>query len=126
MSFWKERKITRSTFGDKRSNSVCLVLVTSPRGRAAERLARGLIQENLAACVNRLPVDSTYRWQGKIETAKESLLLIKTTFGRFPHLQRYVRSHHPYTVPEIIALPVTRGWARYLEWVCASVSSVKG
>ncbi|MBK8067669.1 MAG: divalent-cation tolerance protein CutA [Rhodanobacteraceae bacterium] len=89
---------------------------------AAEALAAALVGERLAACVNRIgPVQSTYRWQGAIESASETLLAIKTTAARFEALQARLRELHPYEVPEIIATPVSGGLPEYLAWVRESV-----
>jgi len=96
-----------------------LVIFTNcPDEATAERIARVLVEQRLAACVNRLtPVQSTYRWQGAVEQAVEVPLLIKSTRARYPELEAAIRSLHPYTVPEIIALPIAAGYAPYLRWV---------
>ncbi len=95
-----------------------LVLTNVPDQVIAERIARHLVDANLAACVNILaPCRSVYRWQGTIEGASEIPLLIKSTEERYPALERAIKSMHPYDVPEIIAVPVATGWPAYLEWV---------
>ncbi len=84
----------------------------------AERLAGQLVEHRLAACVNVLPqVSSVYRWEGKIQKDNESLLICKTTVKQFDSLREFVKEHHPYDLPEIIALPVTAGLPEYLKWV---------
>lgn len=99
---------------------VLVVLVACPP-EAAPRLARRLVQDRLAACVNLLPrVASHYRWQGRVQADAETLLLIKTTAARYPALQDAIHQHHPYELPEVIAVPVTRGLPAYLDWVAAS------
>lgn len=86
----------------------------------AERLARTVVEERLAACAQLLsPIRSTYWWQGKIEEADESLLLIKTTVERYPALEARIKELHPYDVPEIAALPITDGSPEYLAWIDA-------
>jgi periplasmic divalent cation tolerance protein len=101
-----------------RRRSYIVVLMTAPPGRTARRLARILVEKRLAACVNIVPkVDSIYRWKGKIERAGESLLVVKTEGRRLPRLILEVRRIHPYTLPEIIALPLSGGHADYLRWV---------
>lgn len=101
-----------------------MVLVTAPEGAPAETLARSLVAEGLAACVNRVPgVRSTYRWQGRVHDDAETLLVIKTTAAAYPALERRVRELHPYEVPELIALPIVRGSEAYLSWLDASVTS---
>lgn len=95
-----------------------LVFCTCPDQETAARIAERLVGERLAACVNLLPgLTSIYRWQGAIEHATEVLLLIKTVAGRLPALTETLRGLHPYTVPEIIALPITDGLPDYLTWV---------
>ncbi len=100
------------------ATGVCVILVTCPSRLVGERIGRAVVESRLAACVNILSgVRSIYRWEGKIQRDSEVLLLIKTRRGRLAALQRTVKSLHPYTVPEIIALPVTAGSAAYLAWV---------
>ena len=100
-----------------------VVLVTAPAGAPAETLARALVAEGLAACVNRVPgIRSTYRWQGQVHDDEETLLVIKTTAAAYPALERRVRELHPYDVPEVIALPIVRGSEPYLSWLDASVN----
>lgn len=102
-------------------DDVLLVWCTCPAD-AAGRLAEALVGERLAACVNRIgPVQSTYTWQGAVETATETLLAIKTTAARYPALQARLRELHPYELPEIIASPVSNGLPDYLAWVRAGV-----
>jgi periplasmic divalent cation tolerance protein len=89
-------------------------------GSAAEgdRIAHALVEEKLAACVNRLPaIQSIYRWEGKVEQSAEELLVIKTKKALFPALEKRVRELHSYTVPEIIALPIVAGSEPYLDWL---------
>ena len=103
--------------------SCLVVLVTCPTRAVARRIARAVVAQRLAACVNLLPgVESTFRWEGKIDRSREALLLIKTTSRRFASLARALTRLHPYAVPEIIALPVTAGAAPYLRWVAGSVA----
>ena len=100
------------------SMSTLLVLTNLPDQATAESLAAELVENRLAACVNILrPCRSIYRWQGIIETAEEIPLLIKTTPTRYPALEQMIRSRHPYTTPEIIALPVALGLPEYLGWI---------
>ncbi len=100
------------------ATGVCVILVTCPSRPVGERIGRALVESRLAACVNILPgVRSIYRWEGKIQRDPEVLLMIKTRRRRLAALQRTVKSLHPYTVPEIIALPVIAGSAAYLAWV---------
>ena len=101
-----------------RGSGVISVLVTCPNTKVGEKIGRTLVDERLAACVNILPgLTSIYRWQGKVCRDAEILLLIKTHRTRLPALNRRVKSLHPYSVPEIIALPILGGSAPYLSWV---------
>lgn len=97
--------------------------VTTTGSRAdARRIARALVDRRLAACVQILgPVESTYRWQGKVATAREWLCLIKTTQARQGQLIAAIEELHPYDTPEIVSLPISAGSRRYLAWLAASV-----
>ena len=98
--------------------AVLLVLCNAPDAATAERLAEHLLQSRLAACVNILaPCVSRYRWQGAIKSASEVPLLIKTSAVTYPRLEAALREHHPYELPEIIAVPVDRALPAYLQWV---------
>ena len=99
--------------------SEALVILTNcPDDETADRIARTLVVSGLAACVNRLaPASSTYRWQGAVERATETPLLIKTTRERYTEVEQAIRGLHPYEVPEIIALPIASGFAPYLRWI---------
>jgi len=95
-----------------------IVLTTCPDAASAERLARILVEEGLAACVNILPpMRSIYRWKGKIEDASELLLVIKSAAARFPDIRDRLRALHPYELPEIIAVPIADGLPEYLAWL---------
>ena len=95
-----------------------LVFSNLPDRDSAEQLAKLLIAQRLAACVNVLsPCTSVYRWQGAVETADEIPVLIKTTRERYPALEAAIRAHHPYELPEIIAVPLAAGLPAYLEWI---------
>lgn len=97
---------------------VLVVLTNCPDEASAERIARALIENRCAACVNQLgPVASIFRWQGELEEAAEIPLLIKCTRDRYPAVEETIRQLHPYTTPEIIAFPVAVGFAPYLRWV---------
>jgi periplasmic divalent cation tolerance protein len=97
-----------------------LVLTNCPDEDSANALALALVESRLAACVNILPrLQSIYRWQGKIESAPEIPLLIKSTAAAYPALEVRIRELHPYEVPEIVALAIDRGLPEYLNWVAA-------
>lgn len=99
------------------STDVRAVFVTIPRDKAHE-LARLIVENRLAACVNIVPkIESFYWWEGKVQSDDEALLIIKTTTTRFDALQIFVLDHHPYDLPEIIAFPIDAGLDAYLKWV---------
>ncbi len=99
-----------------------LCYCTCPDPDSARRLARALVDERLAACVNQLDgVGSTYRWEGRVTTDTETLLLIKTTTARLEAMQARLLQLHPYEVPELIAVPITQGFAPYLAWLRQNV-----
>ena len=99
-----------------------VVLTTCPDDAVAARIARDVVESGLAACVSRVgPIHSTYCWQGAVQDEPEVLLVIKTVSARYSELEMRLKSIHPYEVPEIIALPVTRGSAAYLGWLGTGV-----
>jgi periplasmic divalent cation tolerance protein len=94
------------------------VIVAVPNARLAGRIAAALLERRLCACAQTLgPITSRYRWQGKIETAREVLLVVKTRRALFAAVERAVRELHPYEVPEIAALPLGPVHAPYLAWL---------
>ena len=100
-----------------------IVLVTCGTLSEGRKIARRVVQKKLAACVNvlRSPMDSYYTWKGKLEVAREFLLVMKTTVKRLPQLEKEVKRLHSYEVPEFIALPIAAGSKDYLTWLESSV-----
>ena len=99
-----------------------IVLSTAGSQDEARKLAQHLVEQQLAACVNIIPhFESVYRWQGKMESSTEWLLLIKTTQEKFPAVRDTIRHLHSYDVPECIALVIEDGSAPYLDWIAQSV-----
>ena len=99
-----------------------IVLSTAGSEDEARKLARHLVEQQLAACVNIVPrVESIYRWQGKVESSQEWLLLIKTSAEKFPAVRDAVRELHSYDLPECIALTIEDGSPDYLQWLADSV-----
>ena len=99
---------------------VVVVLTNLPDLAAARKLAQLLLEQRLAACVNVLAqCSSVYRWQGRIETATEVPVLIKTVASRYPLVEAAIRANHPYELPEIVSVPVVAGLGEYLSWVAA-------
>ncbi len=104
---------------------VLLVMTNLPDRASAEKLANALVNNHAAACVNILAeCHSVYRWQGKLESAAETPVLVKTTRAAYPRLEETVREHHPYELPEIIAIPVSAGLPGYLQWVAEETQRV--
>lgn len=100
-----------------------LIFSTCDSQEEGERIANALVNESLAACVNLIPgVKSVYRWQGRVETASELLLLIKTTPEYADQVQQRLAELHSYDTPEILEMPVERGSEKYLAWLRSSVS----
>lgn len=106
----------------KSAASFALVLVTAPDLKTARRLAKSALTARLIACANLIPkIESHYRWQGKLETGAEVLLVLKTTRARLAKLEKLVLAEHPYDTPEFVVLKLDQGSARYLNWLQASV-----
>jgi periplasmic divalent cation tolerance protein len=114
--------MSRAEAKDKR-----IVLVTCPTIAMGRKIASAVLQKRLAACVNvvRSPVESFYTWKGKLEFAREHLLIIKTTTKRLAELEREVIRLHSYDVPEFIALPVVASSKKYLSWLGESVKELR-
>ncbi|MEX0959139.1 MAG: divalent-cation tolerance protein CutA [Burkholderiales bacterium] len=105
------------------SDEILVVLTSLPDRDSAQKLARLLVEQRLAACVNVLDgCTSVYRWQDAIETVREVPVMIKTRRERFPGLQDAILAAHPYDVPEIVALTVHDGLPAYLGWVLAETT----
>jgi periplasmic divalent cation tolerance protein len=104
------------------AQSVRVVFCTCPDEAAAGRLASGLVEERLAACVNILPaIRSIYAWRGEVQDEAETLMIIKTTRASYPSAEAWLREHHPYEVPEVLSIRVEDGLAAYLDWVGEAV-----
>jgi periplasmic divalent cation tolerance protein len=112
---------------DEIASEKIVVLITCGSAKEARTIARSLVERKLAACVNLVnaPVESVYRWKGKIDSAREFMLIAKTTRKRFAALQSEVKRLHGYDVPEIIALPIVAGSRDYLSWIAESVAEPK-
>jgi len=108
--------------GEVYASDVRVVLSTAPDAASASTLARALVEEGFAACVNLVPgVRSIYRWKDAVEDAEEVLLVVKTTAAAAPALAERLAALHPYEVPEVLALEPSAGSAPYLAWLTASV-----
>lgn len=106
------------------SRMSALIVFSSLPTPAADRMARQLVELRLAACVQALPgLRSTYRWEGEVTQGDETLLLIKTTVDRYAALERHLLAHHPYEVPEILAVDASAGLPAYLRWMAEETAS---
>ena len=102
------------------NRSEIVVLVTASSNGEAEELGKLAVSSGMAACANVVTgIQSIFRWDNKVNVENECLIIIKTTLDRFSELETVIRGHHTYSVPEIIALPIIRGSAPYLEWIQA-------
>ena len=99
-----------------------VILITVPTRDEAARLAKTLVEERLAACVNVIPaIQSFFYWKGHLQEENESLLLVKTERHRYRALEARVRELHSYTVPEILSVPIEHGLPAYVSWVHQNV-----
>lgn len=95
-----------------------LVFCTVPDMETADKIASELVKSKLAACVSRgEKIQSVYRWEGTVESATEYNLTIKTNSGQYKEVERMIITHHPYDVPEIVAVPIENGLEAYLAWI---------
>lgn len=99
-------------------SNYCIVMTTAGSAEEAERIATGLVDSRLAACVNIVsPMTSIYRWNGAVQKEQEWLLLIKTTAAHFEVVSSKIRDLHSYDLPECIQIPIEAGSAKYLQWM---------
>ena len=100
-----------------------VVLCTCPDEGTGQHVARSLVEEGLAACVNAIPnIGSTYRWEGRVQEDREVLLLIKSSSSVYGRLEARIRELHPYELPEVVAVPIVRGSEAYLSWLHAELN----
>lgn len=105
----------------KSAAKFAIVLVTAPDLKTARTLAKGALQARLIACANLVPkIESHYRWQGKIESATEVLMILKTQKSKLAALEKLVLARHPYDTPEFLVLPLSAGSKKYLDWLAQS------
>lgn len=105
--------------------NVLLVFCTFPNSEEARNISHTLVKKKLAACCNIIPtVTSIFQWQGKIEESQEVLLLIKTTQKRYDQLEKEIKMHHSYSVPEIIASRIVAGSRAYIDWILESIEVI--
>jgi periplasmic divalent cation tolerance protein len=111
----------------ERTTEKIVVLVTCGSVEEARKIGHALVEERLAACANVLqaPMESIYRWKGRVDTAAEFLMIIKSSRERFSALEERIKALHSYDIPEIIALPIEKGSREYLAWLTDSVRQKK-
>ncbi|MCY4565776.1 MAG: divalent-cation tolerance protein CutA [Gammaproteobacteria bacterium] len=97
-------------------SELCVVMTTCST-QDAERLAMALVERRLASCVQRIGIDSTYRWEGAVQNDPETLLLIKTRRGRYDGVAAFLAEGHPYDEPEVLMLPVSNAGEGYARWL---------
>jgi periplasmic divalent cation tolerance protein len=103
---------------------IMLVFRAAPDAATAERIARALVEEGLAACVNRVPgLRSTYVWDGSVHDDEEVLMIAKTTAARLPALRERLVALHPYELPEVVAVRLADGHGPYLRWVASATGA---
>ena len=106
----------------KPATKFAIVLVTAPDLKMARALAKAALSARLIACANLVPkIESHYRWQGKIESGAEVLLILKTQKSKLAALEKLVLAKHPYDTPEFLVLPVSAGGKKYLDWLAGSL-----
>lgn len=106
------------------ASDVRVVLMTTPDLETGRTLANALVDGRLAACANVLPgVESVFRWEGRVQTASEALVILKTSADRVGEMMERAQELHPYEVPELLAVPVTEGSAPYAAWIMAETGS---
>ena len=107
-------------------DAVCMVMTAVDSEADAEELALQLVEAQLAACVQVMPVRSFYVWQGESRREAEYLLLVKTRAALYAQVETFILAHHPYDTPEILQLPVVTGSSAYLQWLVASTRDAGG
>lgn len=116
------RTATMSTTSAYEPGKSSIVYVTTPNDESAKRIARALVTEKLAACVNIIPgIQSIYFWEGRINEDAEYLLMIKTATDKVDAISKFVRENHPYSVAEVISVKIENGNPPYLDWIEQSV-----
>lgn len=100
-------------------NTFCLITTTYPDEQSAKTIIHLLLEQKLAACVQMMPIQSFYRWEGKLCESCEQLVLIKTQSDLFAQIEEVILKHHPYTTPQLIQFPIEQGLSAYLQWIKA-------
>nr|XP_002733889.2 PREDICTED: protein CutA homolog [Saccoglossus kowalevskii] len=125
--FWTGRRVLYAMASASYNSGLhSAAFVTCPDLDVAKKLARGLLEKELVACVNVIPgITSMYRWEGKIEEDNEVLLMIKTRTSKVPDVSTYVRENHPFDTAEVISMQIDQGNPPYLKWITDSVPSTE-
>lgn len=93
------------------------IYITASSKDEAEKIAKALLEDRLAACVNIFPINSMFWWEGKIENANEYAMIVKTTAEKFAEIRKKVKELHSYKVPCICEIPISRGLREFLDWI---------
>ncbi|MDP2705476.1 MAG: divalent-cation tolerance protein CutA [Patescibacteria group bacterium] len=103
-------------------NTHIIIITTCPNLEESRKLAQGLVQQKLAACVQLGQIESVYRFEGKVEDEKEYRLYIKTKRDLFDQVKEYILLHHSYKLPQIVAISIVEGFDKYLQWIDANTA----
>lgn len=95
----------------------CIILTTFSEEKNGRRIIDTLIEKRLAACIQVIPIQSFYRWQGEVNRDNEQLMLIKTKQSLYVEVEKFILTQHAYEIPEVVLLPIEHGFAGYLEWI---------
>lgn len=98
-------------------NAFCLISTTFPNEQSAREIMMFLLENKLVACVQMMPIQSFYHWEGKLCESSEQLVLMKTQSSLFAKIEEAIVQHHPYTIPQLIQIPIERGLETYLQWI---------
>lgn len=98
-------------------SSFCLITTTFPDSKGAKKVIAHLLESKLAACIQMMPIQSFYRWEGKLCEEQEQLLLFKTKRECYEAIETLLKEYHPYDVPQLIAFPIEKGLSAYLSWI---------
>jgi periplasmic divalent cation tolerance protein len=107
---------------ENQSSGVIAVLTTTEDSKQAKVIIHALLESRLAACIQTQNIDSHYVWQNELCNSQEVLLTIKTLSSSYEDVEKTILRHHPYDVPQIVALPIKQGLSSYLDWVKANAS----
>lgn len=97
--------------------SFCIITTTFPDEKSTKEIIECLLENRLVACVQMVPIQSYYHWDGKIAESKECLLIMKTQSDLYDEIEQIIKEYHPYTLPQLIQVPIDKGLPEYLQWI---------